>query len=112
MAVVLVDAENVRRSLWPNIRPAELVDLCRRWEAEQEHEVEVVFDGPAPEGATGSGDESADEWLIRRAADLAERGEPYWLVTSDRALRAEAGGAAERTVGGGAFARELAGLRA
>jgi predicted RNA-binding protein with PIN domain len=112
VAVVLVDAENVRRSLWPNIEPAELVDLSRRWSREQGHEVEIVFDGRAPEGAIGSGGETADAWLIRRAAELTERGEPYWLVTSDRALRAEADSGAERTLGGGSFARELAALRA
>jgi hypothetical protein len=110
VTVVLVDAENVRRSLWPNIPPTELVELCRTWAAEQEHEVEVVFDGPAPEGAIGSGDESADAWLIRRAEELARQGETYWLVTSDRALREDAGAGAERTIGGGAFARELAAL--
>jgi predicted RNA-binding protein with PIN domain len=108
VAVVLVDAENVRRSLWPNIEPAELVELCRQWSREQGHEVEVVFDGPAREGAIGSGGESADTWLERRAGELAE---PFWLVTSDRALRAAAGEHAERTIGGGAFARELAALR-
>jgi hypothetical protein len=112
VALVLVDAENVRRSLWPNLQPAELVALCREWATEQGHEVEIVFDGRAPEGAIGSGGERADEWLIRRAAELAEHGEDHWLVTSDRALRAAAGGGAARTVGGGAFARELAALRA
>jgi hypothetical protein len=32
------------------------------------------------------------------------------LVTSDRELRARAGGSAKRIIGGGAFARELAAL--
>jgi hypothetical protein len=109
VALVLVDAENVRRSLWPNIGPAKLVELCGLWAEENGHDVEVVFDGRAPAGAIGSGDESADAWLERRAAGLAE---PFWLVTSDRALRAAAGERAERTIGGGAFARELAALRA
>jgi hypothetical protein len=111
VAVVLVDAENVRRSLWPNIPATELVELCRTWVAEQTHEIEVVFDGPAPEGAIGSGDEIADTWLIRRAEELARQDEAYWLVTSDRALREAAGTRAERTIGGGAFARDLAALR-
>jgi hypothetical protein len=111
VTVVLVDAENVRRSLWPNIPASELVELCRTWAAEQGHEVEVVVDGQAPAGAIGSGDESADTWLIRRAEVLAREGETYWLVTSDRALRDAAGARAERTIGGGAFARELAALR-
>jgi hypothetical protein len=57
-------------------------------------EVLVVFE---PE------DETADEWLIREAAHHM----PYWLVTSDRELRALAGRDAERVIGGGSFAREL-----
>jgi rRNA-processing protein FCF1 len=55
----------------------------------------------------GTGVESADDWITRRAAELSE---PYVLVTSDRELRERAGGNAERIVGGGAFARELSGL--
>jgi len=55
----------------------------------------------------GTGAESADDWITRRAAELSE---PYVLVTSDRELRERAGGNAERIVGGGAFARELSGL--
>ena len=122
-ATVLVDARNVLRSEWPNIPEDELVDLCRGW-AEQNHvHVVVVFDGRAPGGLVGeqgldgrctlvgTGCESADDWLIRRARRLASAGRPYWLVTSDRALRAAAGGAAETTIGGGTFARRLRGRR-
>jgi hypothetical protein len=104
VARVLVDGENVRRSAWPNVSRERLVELARRWAAAHGHDVLVVFDGQAPEEAddvVGSGDESADEWLIREAARL----DPFWLVTSDRALRAAAG--AERTIGGGSFLREL-----
>jgi len=107
LATVLVDAENVRRSRWPNIGRAELVELCESWAAEHGHDVVVVFDGESPEGAVGSGAESADEWIVRRAAELAAGGEPYRLVTSDRAVRDAAGARAERTIGGGSFAREL-----
>jgi predicted RNA-binding protein with PIN domain len=107
MATVLIDAENVRRSCWPNAGRERLFELAEEWAARTGHDVVVVFDGGAPEGAVGSGRESADEWIERRAAELAERGEPYWLVTSDRALRAAAGARAERTIGGGAFAGEL-----
>jgi predicted RNA-binding protein with PIN domain len=53
--------------------------------------------------AVGTGAESADSWLERAAADLHARGERYWLVTSDRALRAAAGRHADRTIGGGSF---------
>jgi hypothetical protein len=51
--------------------------------------------------------ESADEWLIRRAGELRADGTPFWLVTSDRALRDAAGTGADRTIGGGSFANEL-----
>lgn len=116
---MLVDAENVRRSRWPNLSGEELVQLCRTWAAATGVHAVVVFDRRTPSGATGeleldercvvagSGRESADAWLERRAAQLHEQGRPYWLVTSDRALRSAAGGHAERTVGGGAFLREL-----
>jgi predicted RNA-binding protein with PIN domain len=112
--VVLVDAENVRRSLWPNLSERELVRRCRSW-AEREHvRATVVFD----RGAPGAGDErclvvearpgeTADDWIAREAASLRGSGERFWLVTSDRALRAEAGRDAGRVIGGGSFAREL-----
>ncbi len=66
----------------------------------------LVFDGKAPveaDDVVGTGRESADDWIARESPALA----PYWLVTSDRELRERAGGAAERVVGGGSFAREL-----
>jgi hypothetical protein len=108
---VLIDARNVQRSLWPNLSDAELVELARRWADEHGHEVVMVFDGRAPEGAIGTGPESADDWLTRDAARLAESGEPFWLVTSDRELRERAGLAAEKVIGGGAFVRELTSFR-
>jgi hypothetical protein len=104
-ATVLVDAENVRRSRWPNLSKEQLVDAVRDWAGETGHPVLIVFDGRAPEEApdvVGSGG-SADDWLAAHAAEHA----PYWLVTSDRELRERAGSGAERIVGGGAFLREL-----
>jgi len=110
--LVLVDAPNVRRSLWPNLSSERLVELLARWTEAEGVEAIAVFDGPAPEGVAGievvgTGAESADDWITRRAAELSE---PYVLVTSDRDLRERAGGNAERIIGGGAFARELAAL--
>jgi hypothetical protein len=107
MVTVLVDARNVLRSVWPNLTEETVVESSRAWAAERGAEAEVVFDGRAPEGGIATGGESADDWIARRAAELAAGGEPYWLVTSDRELRRRAGGAAERTIGGGTFAREL-----
>jgi hypothetical protein len=97
----------VLRSKWPNIPEDELVRLAERWAQELGHQAVIVFDGTAPSGAVGSGSESADDWLTREAARLADAGEPYWLVTSDRELRDRAGRRAERVIGGGSFAREL-----
>jgi uncharacterized protein YaiI (UPF0178 family) len=110
--IVLVDAPNVRRSLWPNLTPERLVELLTAWAAREDADAIAVFDGPAPAEApgievVGTGRESADDWIARRAAELDE---PYVLVTSDRELRERAGGKAERVIGGGSFARELAAL--
>jgi hypothetical protein len=96
--VVFVDAENVRRSLWPNIARDELVDLVERWAEREAVEARVVFEG----------DEIADDRIAREAAELDG---PYWLVTSDRGLRDRAAGDAERVIGGGSFARELTSSR-
>lgn len=95
MAVtVLVDAENVRRSVWPNIGREELVELVEGWARQEGHRALVVFED----------EESADDRIARWAADPEG---PYWLVTSDRELRDRAGGGAQRVLGGGAFARLL-----
>jgi hypothetical protein len=92
--IVFVDAENVRRSLWPNIRREELPELVEAWAEREGVEARLVFEG----------EETADDRIAREAAELDV---PYWLVTSDRALRDRAGGRAERVLGGGSFAREL-----
>src|SRR5919197_4733059 len=60
--------------------------------------------GVAGVEVVGTGEESADDWIVHRAAELRE---PYLLVTSDRELRQRAGGRAEEILGGGAFARQL-----
>lgn len=121
MATLLVDGENVRRSLWPNMSPDDLLERSRAWAAEQGVRTVVVFDGPAPGGLrgeseledgtllVGTGRQSADDWLTERAAQLAVAGEEVWLVTSDRELRRRTAGSAARTIGGGTFARELSG---
>jgi predicted RNA-binding protein with PIN domain len=111
---VLVDAENVRRSAWPNIGAGELVRRCAMWAEREGVRAVVVFDGEAPPARTaasvevaGSGAESADVWIARRAAELRSEHGRFWLVSSDRALRADAGRGAERLIGGGSFARAL-----
>ena len=116
---VLVDGENVRRSRWPNVSAEQLVELCAAWAAANDADVVVVFDGPAPGEligerevdartvVAGAGAESADDWLVRRARELAAGGEDVWLVSSDRELRVRVGDAAARVIGGGSFVREL-----
>jgi len=94
MATVLVDAENVRRSTWPNIPPEELEKLCERWGRANGHDVATVWEGKS----------SADDEIARRVATLEP---PVWVVTSDRELRGRVGDRAERVIGGGSFAREL-----
>ena len=101
--VVIVDGENVRRSAWPNVSRDDLVALVARWAARTDVRPIVVFDGDAPDGAVGSGSESADDWIAREARRLPR----VWLVTSDRELRKRAGRTAARVVGGGSFLREL-----
>jgi hypothetical protein len=107
VTTVLVDAENVRRSRWPNLSKDELVARCRAWATKEGVEVLVVFDGPPPEEAPDlvAGLPTADDWLAAHADEHA----PYWLVTSDRELRLRAGAAAERLIGGGTFLALLAG---
>ena len=94
MATVLVDAENVRRSLWPNIPKEELLELCAAWGQAEGHEIEVVWES----------EESADDRIAREVAELEP---PVWVVTSDRGLRARVGDRAYRLLGGGAFARVI-----
>lgn len=91
---MIVDAENVRRSVWPNIGRDELVELVDAWAEREGHEPMVAFEG----------EETADDLIARWAANVQK---PYWLVTSDRELRVRAGQDAERVIGGGAFARML-----
>jgi rRNA-processing protein FCF1 len=91
-----VDAENVRRSLWPNIPRNELSELVAAWAEREGVDARVVFES----------EETADDRIAREAAELDGL---YWLVTSDRELRERVGARAERVIGGGSFARELRG---
>jgi hypothetical protein len=94
MANVLVDAENVRRSLWPNMPGAELEERAQAWGDEHGHAVTVVWEGA----------ESGDDQIARLVRELAP---PVWVVSSDRELRERVSAHAERIIGGGSFAKEL-----
>ena len=104
---VVVDAENVRRSTWPNVSQEELVALARVWAEREGAELLIVFDGVPPEEAPdllGFDGRSADDVI-------AELEGPVWLATSDRALRDRVGAKAEKFLGGGSFVRDLGKVR-
>ena len=94
---MLVDGENVRRSLWPNIPRDELENLTSRWAEEHGHDARVVWEENV----------SADDRIARKVHELDP---PVWVVTSDRELRERVRDYAERIIGGGSFARELRSL--
>jgi predicted RNA-binding protein with PIN domain len=94
VATVFVDAENVRRSLWPNMSGDELAERSASWGDANAHDVIVVWEGS----------ESADDRIAREVRELDG---PVWVVTSDRELRERVRPYAARIVGGGSFAREL-----
>lgn len=95
MATVLVDGENVRRSVWPNLGRSELEQLVGEWGSRHGHDATVVWEAA----------ETADD---RIATDVRRLPPPLWVVTSDRELRERVRDHAEKIVGGGSFARELA----
>ncbi|MGN6377430.1 MAG: hypothetical protein ACTHNU_00615 [Gaiellales bacterium] len=111
--LVIVDAENVRRSRWPNLSTEDLVERTRAWADEQGVDLLIVFDGAPPEDAPdllrAEKGETADDRIADVAAGLTAAERPYWLVTSDRELRVRAGAGAARVLGGGSFLAGLAG---
>jgi hypothetical protein len=105
VALVVVDAENVRRSRWPNLSRKELVRRARVWADRERHELVVVFDGTPPEDAADLlGSRNADDAIVDLASQLAP---PWWLVTSDRGLRERVGDRPARVLGGGSFVRAI-----
>ena len=97
-AIVLVDAENVRRSVWPNLSRDEVVERVERWAAREGVRAQVVFEGRG---------ETADDRIVAEAAKLHEQGDEVWVATSDRELRERLKPYAERIIGGGSFARTI-----
>ncbi len=117
--IVLVDALNVMRSRWPNIREDRFVELAREWGEQEGARIVAVFDGPAPEErlgvheldtrttVVGTGAGSADDWIAEHARELAQDGQRLWLVSSDRGLRERVTDHVEHVIGGGSFAGRL-----
>lgn len=112
MSTIVVDAENVRRSVWPNVSREELVSLCGRLAEDEQLDVVVVFDGPpaAVEGPAGvrlvgEPGRSADDLIVELAAMLAPGSST--VATSDRGLRSRLPASGLTIVGGGAFVRGL-----
>jgi hypothetical protein len=113
--IVLVDARNVIRSRWPNLREDWFLEQARAWAEREGVRARVVFDGRAPaweddERLTveGTGRHIADDRIAEEAGRLAAEGRRVWLVSSDRGLRARVQPHVERAIGGGAFAGKLA----
>jgi hypothetical protein len=105
VALVVVDAENVRRSQWPNLSAAELVERARAWAAREGHELLVVFDGDPPEDAPDVvGSRYADDAIVAAVEDAPG---PVWVATSDRELRRRVEAGVEQILGGGWFVRAI-----
>jgi hypothetical protein len=105
MTLVVVDAENVRRSLWPNLSREELVRRTRAWGVREGHELLIVFDGRPPDDAPDLvGSPNADDEIVQIAGSIDR---PWWLVTSDRGLRERVRDAPDRVLGGGSFVRAI-----
>ncbi len=97
-ATVLVDAENVRRSVWPNLSREGLVERVDRWAKREGVSAKVVFEGRG---------ETADDRIVAKARELHAQGEEVWVATSDRELRERLQPYAKRIIGGGTVARAL-----
>jgi hypothetical protein len=104
-SVVIVDAENVRRSVWPNLSHEELVRRARAWAGREGHDLRIVFDTAPPEDASDLvGSDYADDEIVRLVNEIEG---PVWVVSSDRGLHDRLRERVDRIIGGGRFARSL-----
>jgi hypothetical protein len=103
--LVVVDAENARRSRWPNLSKHELLERARKWAKREGVDLLVVYDGSAPEDAPDvTSAPHADDEIVRI---VTEHEGPVWVVTSDRELRRRVGDRVEKTLGGGGFLAQI-----
>ena len=103
--VALVDARNVLRSRWPNIREDALCAASSggpRTRASTRDRASTARprgrDARPPRRQRQADRRRLDH---NRGRPAEREGTPYWLITSDRELRERAGGAAARIIGGG-----------
>ena len=77
---MLVDAENVRRSVWPNIGVRELAERSAEWGRQHDALVVVVYDGsgPAVEGVR----------TVDQLAEIRARSQVEIDAAADRAAEA------------------------
>ena len=90
---MIVDGENVRRSMWPNLSRAQVDEGAAAWAEREGHDLRLVWDQDVG---------YADDEIVRLAQELEP---PVWVVTSDRGLRDRL--AVDRVIGGGSFARMI-----
>lgn len=95
---MLIDGENVRRSIWPNVSREDIAEQAAVWGQTHGYAVFVVWEGTT----------SADDTIAERVRDIDGA---VWVVTSDRELRERVAPYTERLLGGGSFVRELSGYR-
>ena len=120
--LIVVDARNVQRSMWPNASDLQLVRAAVDWRSRQrtEHDLVLCFDGePAGcdewSGSLGAvqldASPYADDRIVEIVREAVAAGFTVEVATSDRELRRRIDAAGGSTPwGGGAFAR-LLGLR-
>jgi hypothetical protein len=103
--LVVVDAENARRSRWPNLSTHDLLERARTWAKREGVDLMVVFDGYAPDDSPDvASAPHADDEIVRIVRD---HDGPVWLVTSDRELRGRVRESGVKTLGGGGFLEQI-----
>ena len=81
------------------------MDRAREWAAREAHDLLIVFDGePSEQAPDLIGSRNADDAIVELTAGLDQ---PWWLVSSDRGLRARLGDRPARIVGGGTFSQTI-----
>ena len=105
MPLVIVDAENVRRSQWPNLSHEGSSDARESGPHVKATSYRSSSTARRPRTRrTSCGSRDADDAIVELAAPIDD---PWWLVSSDRGLRERVGDGPERVIGGGSFLRSI-----